>query len=120
VSSYVVTVDMPNLPKGEEVTITGLGAFVNGEATVVDEETENAFRVANQTSTSTHDEDGFQTLEWALGPSLLEANLPKGVTVEEVADGSAFNTLSTPQTTGPAPDATPAGEQTDEIDGGSL
>jgi hypothetical protein len=72
---YKLTVDMPHLPKGDTVTIAGLGEFVNGKSAIVDEEHAEAFRIFHGTSEDHFDETGSQLLFTSreLGPTLLQA-----------------------------------------------
>jgi hypothetical protein len=42
---YKITIDYPNMPKGQEVTIHGLGTFKNGSTTVVEKDDADMFRV---------------------------------------------------------------------------
>lgn len=41
---YKITIDYPNMPKGQEVSIPGLGTFENGSTTTVTKEQSDAFR----------------------------------------------------------------------------
>jgi hypothetical protein len=41
---YQISIDYPNMPKGQEVSIPGLGTYKNGSTTVVSNEEANAFR----------------------------------------------------------------------------
>jgi hypothetical protein len=44
---YDITVDLPNLPKGAEVQVNGLGILLNGETTFVSEDAANHWREMN-------------------------------------------------------------------------
>lgn len=85
---YSVTVDMPNLPKGEEVEISGLGRFENGKTTTVSKEEAEAFRTFHQRVSYERDENGALITVTEIGPTLLQANI-LGVKVETVKDEPA-------------------------------
>lgn len=77
--AYKVTVNMPNLAKGAEVFIDGLGTFKNGESAVVSNEQANLFRNAH----GRVNDDG----QYEQGPTLGQAfGEGTGVTVERVSD----------------------------------
>lgn len=84
-SAYNVTVDMPNLPRGEEVEISGLGRFKNGSTTEVSKEDAEAFRTFHQNVRFEHDENGALLTITEQGPTVLQANIP-GVVVETVKE----------------------------------
>jgi hypothetical protein len=114
--AYTVTVDMPNLHRGEEIEIPGLGLFKNGSTKDVSKEEAEAFRVFHQTAETTYDADENQQTEWTKGPTLLQANLPEGVTVETYKEPDDKNVQSpqvpttTTTTAPPTPTTTtPAG-----------
>lgn len=62
---YKVEVNYPNLPKGEVVTIDGVGELVNGSTTEVSDAQADAFRTRHPIS----DKDG----NLVQGPTLLKA-----------------------------------------------
>lgn len=78
-ASYILTVKMPNLAKGELVAISGLGEFKNGARTTISEEQHNQWR-------ATHVKWDAEKEKWMPGPTLLQANLPAGVTAETSKD----------------------------------
>lgn len=41
---YSLTVDYPNMPKGQELSIVGLGTFKNGSTTTISDEEAQMFR----------------------------------------------------------------------------
>jgi hypothetical protein len=73
-AGYKLTVDMPNLNKGEVVNISGLGDFKNGSTTEVSEEQANQFRAFHQVYDN-------EKAAWVPGPTVLQANI-NGVKVE--------------------------------------
>lgn len=71
---YKITLNFPNLAKGAEVQIAGLGVFENGYEYVVSDEEAEAFRVHNQVvSTEVGKDDGSFTTTASPGPTLLQA-----------------------------------------------
>jgi hypothetical protein len=52
---YQITIDYPNMPKGQEVSIPGLGTYKNGTSHAVTEEEAELFR-AYQTDTGMPDQ----------------------------------------------------------------
>jgi hypothetical protein len=42
---YKITFDYPNMPKGQEISVPGLGTYRNGSTTFVSKEEAEAFRV---------------------------------------------------------------------------
>jgi hypothetical protein len=82
---YKLKVDVPSLEKGAVLTIDGIGEVENGKTVTIDEDTATAFRVAHAKQVGEYDEDGNMTIDTVLGPTLLEANLMEGITVEKVS-----------------------------------
>lgn len=70
---YQMTVQLPNLPKGADVVVDGLGTFTNGETYTISEEMDMAYRRHNMTQKFTHNADGRLVAKTELGPTLLEA-----------------------------------------------
>ena len=72
---YTIEINLPNLAKGAEVAIDGLGVFENGHTYYVSAEDAEIFRLRNTTHPSgEHDPaDGFMTYETKQGPTLLQA-----------------------------------------------
>lgn len=89
--AYKISVDMPNLAKGAEVFIDGLGTFKNGESVVVSAEQVTHFRNAHGRVNDVG--------QWEQGPTLGQANIP-GLTAERVSDreesGSSVEQKSVP------------------------
>lgn len=75
--AYKVSINQPNLAKGTEVFIDGLGTFKNGYSRVVPDSQVEQFRNAHG---RVNDKGVFEQ-----GPSLAQAGL-YGVTVERVSD----------------------------------
>lgn len=73
---YELTVDQPNLPKGELVQIPGLGTFKNGSSYPVTKAEADAYRTYHSKVVTVDDKDdedfGGSRLE--LGPTLLQAS----------------------------------------------
>lgn len=77
--AYTLTIDHPNLPKGAEVEIPGLGLFKNRSTTTLTDEQVETFRQLH----GTIDDEG----NWQLGDTPLQASKnTEGVTVETVSD----------------------------------
>src|SRR5215208_6904264 len=70
-----VRVNHPNLPRGADVEIPGLGVFKNGSARQVDEEQVENWRWYNQRAVEVGDrpEDGVAAVEYQRGPTLKQA-----------------------------------------------
>jgi hypothetical protein len=85
---YKITIDLPNLSKGQGVAINGLGEFANGKSYVIDEETHDQFRAVNTMQTDELDDKGNPTgnVLTSLGPTLKQAKFPEGITVEVEKD----------------------------------
>lgn len=87
---YVLSVDLPNLPKGEPIQIAGLGTFENGSTNDISQRAADAFRAYNGRQTPIYsEEDGSLTgTEWSQGPTLLEASKQMyGVEVKTAGSG---------------------------------
>jgi hypothetical protein len=85
---YKITIDLPNLSKGQGVAIIGLGEFENGKSYVIDEETQDQFRAVNATQVDEEDDKGRPTgrVLSNLGPTLKQAKFQEGITVEAVKE----------------------------------
>ena len=70
---YKMTLNFPNLAKGAEVQIGGLGIFQNGYEYIIDDEEAEAYRVHNQVLETELDDDGNMTTTTVLGSTLLKA-----------------------------------------------
>lgn len=81
---YKMTVDFPNLAKGAEVQIDGLGSFENGFEHLIDDDAAQAYRLHHSQLVEEYDEEGVvvsRTLEQ--GPTLAQAfSGQKGITVK--------------------------------------
>lgn len=73
---YELSIDQPNLPKGEPVQIPGLGTFKNGSSHPVTKEEAQAFRVYHTRQENIIDEQTDEVLgsQPVLGPTLLQAS----------------------------------------------
>jgi hypothetical protein len=84
---YRISVDLPNLGKGQTVEIDGLGIFTNGSEGEVTEEQAEAFRVKHQVAKSETDAEGNMHTEVTLGPTVLQAfKGNKYITVARASD----------------------------------
>lgn len=84
---YKLSLNFPNLAKGAEVQIDGLGVFENGYEYDITTEEADAYRVHNQVLVSELDEEGSATNSVEPGPTLLQAfKSSKGVTVRKMTD----------------------------------
>jgi hypothetical protein len=71
---YKIKLDLPGTPKGEVVTIDGIGALENGATHEVSDEEAHAFRLAHPARVeSVNDSTGETVVETTLGPTLYEA-----------------------------------------------
>jgi hypothetical protein len=59
---YEITIDFPNMPKGQQVSIPGLGTYENGSTNVVSKEEAEAFK-AYQTDTGMPDQTLLQAFK---------------------------------------------------------
>lgn len=83
---YKMTVDFPNLAKGAEVQIDGLGIFENGYEHTISDELAQSYRAAHPKTVDEVDDDG-ELVERKLeqGPTLLTAFKDSlGIVVEVV------------------------------------
>lgn len=73
---YELTLDQPNLPKGELVQIPGLGTFENGSTYDIDADQAYSFRTYHVRSVPFVDEETQAILGSSveLGPTLLQAS----------------------------------------------
>lgn len=96
--AYKVIVNQPNLGKGTEVFIDGLGTFKNGDEAVVSNAQADQFRNAHG---RVNDEG-----QWEQGPTLGQAfGEGSGITIERVSEKEAPGQLDT-SVPEPAPDGT--------------
>ena len=87
---YALTVDLPNLPKGELIQIPGLGTFKNGDSFDINEEAAENYRVYHGRQEPIYDQETGSILgtKWAKGPTLLQASESMyGVTVKTASSG---------------------------------
>lgn len=71
---YELTIDQPNLPKGEPVQIPGLGTFENGYSYTISRDEAEAFRTYHTRQKVKYGDDGsIVGSELEKGPTLLEA-----------------------------------------------
>lgn len=73
---YDIKFNLPNLAKGAEFDIGGLGRFENGKSYVIDDETADYFRQYNgyhATVEPESEQDVEPQYEFTPGPALLEA-----------------------------------------------
>jgi hypothetical protein len=72
---YELSIDMPNLAKGAEVQIAGLGTFENGSSyKITDEEHDSFRRYHGSIQTVTSEANEILGSELALGPTLIQAS----------------------------------------------
>lgn len=69
---YTMTIDLPNLAKGADVEIDGLGLFQNGDTVTVDKDLAETFRQRHQTVESETDQSGNTQRTIVRGPTLLQ------------------------------------------------
>jgi hypothetical protein len=71
---YKIKLDLPGTPKGEVVTIDGIGALENGATHEVSDEEAHAFRLAHPRRVEGTAASGGETqAETSLGPTLYDA-----------------------------------------------
>lgn len=81
---FTISIDLPDLPKGIEINIDGLGMFENGSSYDITDEEAYGFQVKHQSIQSVTDSDGHTNNTLVLGPSLDEAFAKhKHIKVEE-------------------------------------
>jgi hypothetical protein len=101
-SVYTLTIDLPDLPKGELVQIPGLGTFENGESYEVSKQDADAYRAYNSTQEPVIDEETQAVLgsEMTLGPTLLQASqsMMEGITVTTVSASTTSTNTNTSNT----------------------
>jgi len=111
---YKMVIDFPNLAKGAEVQILGLGIFSNGDTHIIDDDAAQNYRDHNTSIVEDFDEDGAVVgRHTEQGPTLLQAfHNHTGVTVE-VAEGKREKPKDAPppadNTSKPKDDSTPEG-----------
>ncbi len=107
---YKVKVDHPTAGE-QEIYIHGLGTFMNGTETEVDDEQAERYRAINAVQKQEHTEDGGLITEVELAPEIDQLEIP-GVTITKVG-GSSQETVSAPveepEATETATDAQPEG-----------
>lgn len=90
----------PDIPKGTEVTIDGLGILVNGETRVVSEEEQEQFRTHNSVQHTSYSKKGELVIETEKGPTISQAlKKVRGITTKVVN--------SEPPTPNPEPEPAP-------------
>jgi hypothetical protein len=72
--SYELEVNLPNVPKGEMVEITGLGTYENGKTSPVPDDLLELYKLNNQTV-----EEDDKGNEVVVVPSLGKLNFPEGI-----------------------------------------
>lgn len=70
---HTISIDLPDLPKGTEVEVDGLGKFENGYTYDITDEQADYFRIKHQTLHTELGENGSQQNSIVLGLSLEEA-----------------------------------------------
>lgn len=70
---FTLTLDLPNLPKGGDLEIDGLGTFQNGSSFEISDEQANAFSTKDSTLKTTTHEDGKLSNVIVPGRTLVEA-----------------------------------------------
>jgi hypothetical protein len=98
--SYKITLDLPNLPKGQGVAINGLGEFKNGRSYTITPEQHDQFRAFN--SVQVDDEENPGQVVNKLGPTLLQARFQDGITVEKITEEEATGRHSEEPSAAPA------------------
>jgi hypothetical protein len=88
---YKLRLNLPTVPKGQEVAFTGLGAFANGSEHEVTDEQAELFRLFNGTQEyeegTEPNELGQRPVVLKQGPTLVEAfKAVDGVTVVKVKE----------------------------------
>jgi hypothetical protein len=88
---YKLRLNLPSVPKGQEVAFTGLGAFANGSEHDVTDEQAEQFRLLNGTQEyeegTEPNELGQRPIALKQGPTLAEAfKAVDGVTVVRVKE----------------------------------
>jgi hypothetical protein len=69
---YHLKLNLPNMAKGAEVEIDGLGVFRNGHEYEIEPHMAESFRNSHARSVPTFGDDGSFTQERVLGPTLLQ------------------------------------------------
>ena len=104
---YKIQIDVPNLDKGALVELDSLGIYENGSTVEITEEQAEAFRVRNQTSTTTYTENGDRKVVYEKGPTVLRAfRSTAGITVtkETGSDSNSAAPVVSESTETPATD----------------
>lgn len=70
---FTITIDLPDLPKGTEVDIDGLGTFENGGSYDITDDENYDFQVRHQTISTVTSGAGHVSNTLVLGPALDEA-----------------------------------------------
>jgi hypothetical protein len=73
---YELSINMPNLAKGAEVQIAGLGTFENGSTYKITDEEHDSFRRYHGSVETAIDEETNESLgsELVVGPTLIQAS----------------------------------------------
>lgn len=109
---YELTIDQPNLPKGELVQIPGLGTFENGHTYEVTKQEADSYRVYHTRQVPKEDKDGnIVGSDVELGPTLLQA-MKHSRTVHVVTHKEGDDEPETPA--GPPTPEVPPSDQEDE------
>lgn len=85
---YDITIDFPNMPKGQEVSIPGLGTYANGTTSTVTKEEADMFRTY-QTDTGMPDQTLLQAFQKQDGVTVTtqSTDKPKSGGNDEKKDG---------------------------------
>jgi hypothetical protein len=85
---YELTIDQPNLPKGEPIQIVGLGTFENGSTYTITKDQNESYRAAHARQVPIIGEnDEILGSEVEPGPTVLQASKSMyGVEVTTVSD----------------------------------
>lgn len=95
---YKIEFDMPNLARGTEVQIDGLGTFANGGTYTITNEQAAAFRVAGRKQRFVPDGHGAVDVVTEDGPTVLQAfKDAEGVTVTTTSSPSGKKADTGPQ-----------------------
>jgi len=87
--AYVLELDVPGVPKGQEIEIPGLGVFKNGATHEIDEDAAENYRDANVTAEPEVGKNNeILSVEVTRGQTLLQAgnSMMEGITVSTAAE----------------------------------
>lgn len=83
---YTISIDLPDLPKGTDVDVDGLGTFENGSVNDISDELAESFRTHHATIDTKLGEDGSHQNSIVLGRSIEEAFADNpNITVEKAS-----------------------------------